>query len=214
VVKHQKYGSLELTLDNRGGSNAYHHTFVVYYHGKRIGKLHSASKFENRDVEFNFEKRVLYSERHNWWYKLLEVVKNELGLEFNNINLLEICLDSTKYFADEYGHMFANSVGNKYRHGNYFRAVRNVKTEMLDNGNGFRINGRHNKVQLYDKRKHAEDFIQDFFDLNGLGGQSNTIHTPFCLALLLQKCKRPCQLNSACTNRYCKHRKEKTHPVQ
>ena len=167
IPEKQLYGHIELILDNRCGSSAYYHTFCVYYKGYKVGKLHTGSKRGKTDIEFNFEKRVLYSNKRDYWYEIYQAIGSELILAYNNIKYIEICLDSTKCFTDEYGYLYANSVDNKYRFNDYFKPIRNVKPEVLDGGNEFRIGGSSNSIQVYNKSNHSEDFIQDFFNTNG-----------------------------------------------
>ncbi|MBN1618665.1 hypothetical protein JW887_04995, partial [Candidatus Dojkabacteria bacterium] len=109
IPERQKFGNIELMLDNRCGSNAYYHTFGVYHNGIKVGKLHTGSKMCKPDIEFDYDKQVLYSVSRDWWFDIYKTIKSELGLEYNNINYLEICVDSTMNFAEMYGYMNANS---------------------------------------------------------------------------------------------------------
>ncbi len=160
---------IELILDNRCGSNAYYHTFGVYYDGNRVGKLHTGSKMGKPDIEFDYDKQVLYSVARYWWFDIYKSIKSELGLEYNNINYIEICVDSTMNLPDMYGYMNANSLTNKYRFNGFFKPERNVKAEVLDGGNGFRIPGSSNSIHIYNKSDYSEDFIKEFFKINGFG---------------------------------------------
>lgn len=167
LIDRQKYGDIELILDNRCGSNAFYHTFAVYFHGNKVGKLHSASKLGKSDIEFDFEKHVNYSKQKDWWFEIYKSITFELGLIYNNINYVEICLDTTFNLPDAYGFMHANSINNKYRFNSYFMPFRNAVAEVLDGGYGFRLNGSNNRIHIYNKSQHSEDFIKDFFKFNG-----------------------------------------------
>lgn len=164
----QKYGSIELILDRTIGSTAYYHSHHVYFYGKKVGRLHTASKRGKKEVEFNFEKHVLYSNEHNWWYAVYQELCKELGLSYNNIKYIEISLDSEKPFTTEYGYLYTKSENFIYHKVCYYKTVRNVKPEILEGGNGFRISGEDNRIHLYDKSGYAEDFILDFLRNNGL----------------------------------------------
>jgi hypothetical protein len=167
LIDKQKYGDIELILDNRCGSNAYYHTFAVYFKGSKVGRLHSASKFGKPSIEFDFEKHVHYSNQKDWWFEIFQTIKYELGLIYNNINYIEICLDTTFNLPDAYGFLHANSIYNKYRFNSYFKPFRKSIAEVLDGGNGFRLNGSNNRIHIYNKTQYCEDFISDFFHLNG-----------------------------------------------
>jgi hypothetical protein len=172
IPERQKFGSIELILDNRCGSNAYYHTFGVYHNGKKVGKLHTGSKMGKPDIEFDYDKQVHYSVACDWWFSIYKSIKLELGLEYNNINYIEICVDSTMNFPDMYGYMNANSVTNKYRFNDFFKPLRNSTAEVLNGGNGFRIPGSNNSIHIYNKSNHTEDFINDFFKANNLGDKT------------------------------------------
>ncbi len=171
VSEKQQYGDIELVLDNRCGSNAYYHTFGVYYKGIKVGKLHSASKMGKPDIEFDYEKHVHYSGQRDYWYEIYKAIISELGLKYNNINYIEICVDSNMDFPDMFGKMHANSIANKYRESDFFKPFRNFKVEVLDNGYGFRIKGKSNSIHIYNKTNHSQDFIKDFFNANELGDE-------------------------------------------
>jgi hypothetical protein len=156
-------------LDNRCGSNAYYHTFGVYHNGIKVGKLHTGSKMGKPDIEFDYDKQVLYGVARDWWFDIYKSIKSELGLEYNNINYIELCIDSTLNFPDIYGCMNANSLTNKYRFNDFFKPERNVRAEVLDGGNGFRIPGSSNSIHIYNKSDYSENFIKEFFKINGFG---------------------------------------------
>lgn len=172
IPERQKFGSIELILDNRCGSNAYYHTFGVYYNGNKVGKLHTGSKMGKPDIEFDYDKQVHYSVARDWWFDIYKTIKAELGLEYNNINYVEICVDSTMNFPDMYGYMNANSVTNKYRFNDFYKPLRNSTAEVLNGGNGFRIPGSNNSIHIYNKSNHSEDFINDFYKANDLGDKT------------------------------------------
>lgn len=172
LIESQKFGDIELRLDNSCGAAAYYHTFSVYYQGHKVGKLHTASKFNKTDIEFDYEKYVHYCNQNDWWFVIYKALLKELKFEFNNINYIEICLDSTYNLPDAFGFMHANSVNNKYKFNSYFKPFRNTKIDVLDNGCGFRSTGQKNYFHIYNKTLHCEDFIKDFFRLNGFTNES------------------------------------------
>lgn len=167
----QSYGQISLFLDNSKGVGAYHNTYMVHYNGIRVGKLHTANKMKKPEVEFDFDKAVLYSVNRNWWYEIYSSLKSELGLEYNNIKYAEIALDTTKNLCDTYRSLYDNTVDNKSFHHDYYKLRRGAKVDVLDNGTTFNIRGKCNMISIYEKTSYAEDYILDFFKLNGLGGR-------------------------------------------
>jgi hypothetical protein len=167
IIERQKFGDIELVLDNRSGSKAYYHAFAVYFKGSRVGKLLTASKIGKPDIEFDYEKNVLYSNQKDWWFEIFKAITTEMDLLYNNINYIEICLDTTYNLPDAYGNMHANSIKNKYRFNSFFLPFRNVIADVIDGGNGFRLNGSNNRIHIYNKSLYCEDFINEFFQANG-----------------------------------------------
>lgn len=167
----QSYGQISLVLDNSKGVGAYHNTFVVHYDGIRVGKLHTANKMKKPEVEFDFDKAVLYSVNRKWWYEIFSSLKSELGLEYNNIKYAEIALDTTKNLCDAYRNLYDNTIDNKSFHHDYYKLHRGAKVDVLDNGATFNIRGKCNMISIYEKTSYAEDYILDFFKLNGFGSR-------------------------------------------
>lgn len=163
----QSYGQISLVLDNSKGIGAYHNTYMVHYNGVRVGKLHTANKMKKPEVEFDFDKAVLYSVNRKWWYEIFSSLKSELGLEYNNIKYAEIALDTTKNLCEAYRSLYDNTVDNKSFHHDYYKLHRSAKVDVLDNGTTFNIRGKCNMISIYEKTRYAEDYILDFFKLNG-----------------------------------------------
>jgi len=169
VPQEQVYGKISLFLDNSKGASAYHHTFNVFCEGLKIGKLHTANKMRKPEIEFDIDKEVLYSIDEKWWYKAYDSVKEELGLVFNNINYVEIALDTTKNLVEEYRSLYFCTVNNMCSINNYYKMSGNAVVDILDNGNTFNIRGTCNFISIYEKTRHAENYILDFFKSNGFG---------------------------------------------
>jgi hypothetical protein len=121
------------------------------------------------EVEFDFDKAVLYSVNRKWWYQIFSTLKSELGLEYNNIKYAEIALDTTKNLCDAYRSLYDNAVDNKSFHHDYYKLHWGAKVDILNNGTTFNIRGKCNMISIYQKTSYAEDYILDFFKLNGFG---------------------------------------------
>lgn len=169
IPQEQVYGKIRLFLDNSKGASAYHHTFIVFYKGFKIGKLHTANKMRKPEIEFDIEKEVLYSVDENWWHEVYDSVKTEFGLVFNNINYVELALDTTKNLVEEYRSLYSCTVNNKSSVNYYFKMPGNAVVDVLNNGNTFNIRGTCNSISIYEKTCHAEKYILDFFKSNGFG---------------------------------------------
>ena len=171
LIERQRYGDIELILDNNCGAAAYYHTFSVYFQGHKVGKLHTASKFNKTDIEFDYEKYVHYCNQNDWWFVIYKALLTELGFEFNNINYIEICLDTTYNLPDAFGFMHANSEKNKYRFNSYFKPLLTYEKMTLIMGLVL-LTGQKNYFHIYNKTQYCEDFIKDFYQLNGFTNES------------------------------------------
>ena len=169
IPEEQVYGEIRLLLDNSKGAAAYHNTYIVLFNGIRVGKLHSANKMRKPDVEFDIDKEVLYAVNENWWYEIYTSLMTELGLAFNNIKYVEIALDTTKNLVDGYRLLYSNTEQNQSHVESFFRLHGRSKVDVLGNGSSFNIRGKCNMISIYEKTKHAEKYILDFFQLNGFG---------------------------------------------
>jgi hypothetical protein len=165
----QSFGRIRLLLDNSKGASAYHHTFIVFFDGQKVGKLHAGNKLHKPDLEFDFDKEILYAVDETWWYNVYESVKDELGVVFNNINYVEIALDTTKNLVEDFRLKYTNTEENKSSVNCFFRMNRGAVVDVLDNGHTFNIRGTCNNISIYTKTSHAESYILDFFKLNGFG---------------------------------------------
>ncbi len=134
IPEEQIYGKIRLLLDNTRGAGAYYHTFLVFYQGIRVGKLHTANKRRKPDLEFDFDKQTLYAVDETWWHQILETLKAELGLGYNNINYAEIALDTTKNLIKEFRSNFSDTESNKAGVNSYFKLRKGTKVDVLDNG--------------------------------------------------------------------------------
>lgn len=169
IQEKQNYGLFSLYLDNTIGAAAYYHTYIVHYKGNKVGKLHSANKMRKPEVEFDFDKTVLYSVNGKWWHEILTSLQAELGLEYNNIKYAEIALDTSKNLVEAFRGLYDKTVDNKSCHHKDYRLQRNSKVDILDNGTTFNIRGKCNMISIYEKSSYAEDYIKEFFKLNGFG---------------------------------------------
>lgn len=162
----QQYGDIALHLNNQNGSKSYYNGFDVYCEGKKIGTLLSAEKFNKTYVEFDFDKRILYSNKSDWWYDLFLKLEKNLGLTYNNINKLEIAWDSTINNWDRFGGLYRDSDRFLFSDNSYYQQSKKSATSILHDFNQFLIEGKDNSISIYQKNLYAEDYIMDFFKSN------------------------------------------------
>lgn len=163
----QVYNHVRLLLDNSKGASAYHFTFIVFYNNIKVGRLHTANKLKKNDIEFDYDKVVLYSIDEHWWYEIYTALISDLGLVCNNINYVEIAVDTTKNLVDAYRNIFSNSINNRSKFNSYFELPPEVKVDVLNNGSTFNIRGTCNMISIYEKTNNAENYISNYFNLNG-----------------------------------------------
>ena len=162
----QQYGDIELHLNNNNGSKTYHNGYDVYVEGRHIGTLLTADKYKKPYVEFDFNKRILYSNERNWWYDQLLILTRDLGLTYNNINKLEIAWDSTINNWEKYRELYINSDRYLFSDNAFYHQSKKASTSIMHDGYQFLIDGIDNSISIYQKNLHAEDYITDFFNTN------------------------------------------------
>ena len=163
----QQFGDIELLLNNNNGSTAYLNAFDVYCRGKKIGLLFSSSRKMKSNIEFRFEKSILYGNKSDWWYDLYLTMKTALGLTYNNIKYVEVALDSTIDFMFRYGSIYDYSSNNPKSIRKDYKLSNKATTSIMNDGAAFNISGKDNLISIYKKSTlHSEDFILDFFNAN------------------------------------------------
>lgn len=167
----QKYNTITLLHDSSPGIGAFYHTFIVLYKGFVVGKLHTATKLKKHELQFDFSKQVFYSFSPGFWYEVYAAIKSELGLKYNNIHYLEVSIDVNKNLVEAFGHYYANCINNFLRLGDRYRMRKGTNVNVMSNGYSFLIGGTENSIEIYNKSAHAEQYILDYFENNGLAGQ-------------------------------------------
>jgi hypothetical protein len=174
ISEEQVYNDITLRYENSPGIGAYYHTFTVYYSGLKVGRLHSGSKMKKSDIQFDFEKELFYSIKPDFWFDIYIALQKELGIIPNNINCLEIAVDTDKNLLEQFGYYYQNAENNQFGKSGRYRMRKNTQVHVMNNGLSFVIAGSENKVSIYNKSNHAEDYIKHFFKNNGLSG--NTVN--------------------------------------
>lgn len=167
----QKFNTITLMHDSSPGIGAFYHSFKVYYQGYIVGKLHTATKLKKHELQFDFSKQVFYSFSPDFWYEVYLAIKCELGLIYNNIHYMEVSIDVNKNLVEAFGHYYGNCINNYLRFGDRYRMRKGTIVNILNNGSTFLIGGRDNSIEIYNKSAHAEKFILDYFNNNGLAGK-------------------------------------------
>jgi hypothetical protein len=171
IPAEQVFRNISLIHDKKPGPGAFYHTFIVYYKGFLVGKLHTATKVLKHELQFDFSKEIFYSFHPGYWYEVYCALKVELGLIYNNIMYLEIAIDTNKNLVTQFALYFNNCLNNKLRVSDrYFFMRKNTSVSVMSNGSSFVIDGSDNKIAIYNKSKHAEDYIITYFSRNGLNG--------------------------------------------
>lgn len=171
ITNEQNFNRILLRHDNSPGKGAYYHSFIVYYDGCIIGRLFSGSKMNKPDLQFDFKKELLYSIKPDFWYEAYVTLKGELGIAYNNINCVEIAVDTNKDVVRQFGLLFNNSINNKLSSGGQFKMRKNTVVHVMSNGSSFIIESSaesENKVAIYNKSHFSEKFILDYFINNGM----------------------------------------------
>jgi hypothetical protein len=164
----QVYKEITLLYDDSPGLGAYYHSYKVYYKGSVVGRLHTATKLKKHEVQFDFAKDVFYAFYPEFWYNVYYALKTELGLIYNNIMYMEVSVDTDKDLIGQYGYYYKNTINNQLRLGDRYKLKGQTKVHVMDNGASFVIAGTDNEISLYNKSKHAEKYILDYFSNNGL----------------------------------------------
>lgn len=171
ITNEQNFNRILLRHDNSPGKGAYYHSFIVYYDGCIIGRLFSGSKMNKPDLQFDFKKELFYSIKPDFWYDAYQTLKAELGIAYNNINCVEIAVDTNKNVVSQFGLLFKNSINNYLGSGGQFKMRKNTIVHVMSNGASFVIESSEkseNKVAIYNKSHFSEKFILDYFINNGL----------------------------------------------
>jgi hypothetical protein len=153
------------------GIGAFYHTFKVLYRGYVVGKLHTATKLKKHELQFDFSKQVFYSFSPDFWHEVYLAIKSELGLIYNNIHYLEVSIDVNKNLVEAFGRLYSNCINNNLRTGDRYRMRKGTIVNVMCNGSSFVIGGSENSIEIYNKSAHAEQFILDYFENNGLAGR-------------------------------------------
>ncbi len=171
ITCEQIYNTITLIHDSSPGIGSFYHTFKVLYKGYAVGKMHTATKLKKHELQFDFSKQVFYSFSPDFWYEVYQAIKVELGLRYNNIHYFEISIDVNKNLVAAFGNYYLNCINNYLRLGDRYRMRRGTIVNVMNNGSSFVIGGSENSIVIYNKSSHAEQFILDYFENNGLAGQ-------------------------------------------
>ncbi len=164
----QTYKNITLIYDNSPGLGAYYHSYKVFYKGISVGRMHAATKLKKHEIQFDFAKEVFYSFYPEFWYEVYSALKTELKLLYNNTMYMEISIDTNKNLIVQYGYYFSNTIDNKLRSGDRYKLKWQTKVHVMENGESFIIAGSDNEIALYNKSKHAEQYIKEYYIRNGL----------------------------------------------
>ena len=171
IPSEQVFKNISLIHDKKPGPGAFYHTFIVYYNGLLVGKLHTATKVLKHELQFDFSKEIFYSFHPGFWYEVYCALKFELGLIYNNIMYVEISIDTNKDLVTQFAFYFNNCLNNKLKaNGRYFLIRKNTSVSVMSNGSSFVIDGSDNEIAIYNKSEHAEDYIINYFTNNGFNG--------------------------------------------
>lgn len=168
VPNEQIYNTITLIHDNSPGLGAFYHSYIVLYKGIVAGRLHSATKLKKHEIQFDFAKQLFYSFYPDFWFEVYDAVRRELGVIYNNIMYVEIAVDTNKDLVGQFAFYYQNSINNHLRTGDRYKLKRNTIVNVMNNGASFVVAGTDNEISLYNKSKHAESFILDYFSNNGL----------------------------------------------
>jgi len=178
IPQEQTFGSIILIHDFSPGLGAYYHTYRVFYKGLLVGKLHAATKLKKNELQFDFSKEVFYAIHPEFWYEIYMSLVTSLGVIYNNIRYMEIAIDTNKDLVGKFGTLYQNTVCNKLRMGDRYKLKANTIVHVMKNGSSFVIEGTENEIAIYNKTRHAENFIQEYFLNNGLAnGDVNRIES-------------------------------------
>ena len=157
--------------DSMPGPGAFYHSYKVYFRGYPVGRLHSATKLKKHELQFDFAKEVFYSFSAEFWHEVYVAVKSDLGIIYNNLTYMEISIDTDKNLLEPFGSCFNNCINNNLRSGDRYKMRKSSIVHVMHNGTSFLLGGSENSIEIYNKTKHAEQFILDYFEHNGLAGK-------------------------------------------
>ena len=168
IPQEQEFNEITLIHDTSPGLGAYYHSYRVFYKGLLVGKLHAATKLKKNELQFDFSKEVFYAFHPEFWHEVFSALASGLGITYNNIRYMEIAVDTNKDLVGQFGSLYQNTVCNNLRLGNRFTLKANTIVNVMNNGQSFVIAGSENEIAIYNKTRHAENFIQEYFLNNGL----------------------------------------------
>lgn len=168
IPQEQVFNEITLIHDISPGLGAYHNSYRVLYQGCLVGKLHSATKLKKNEIQFDFSKEVFYTIHSNYWYDVLVSLSANLGLIYNNIRYVEIAIDTNKDLVGQFGRLYQNTVNNNLSLSDRYILKANTSVHVMNNGNSFVIGGNDNQICIYNKSQNAENFIKEYFLINGL----------------------------------------------
>ena len=168
IPQKQVFNEITIIHDTTPGLGAYYHSYRVHYKGLLVRKLHAATKLKKHEIQFDFSKEVFYAFHSDYWYEVYSVLTTNLGIIYNNIRYMEIAIDTNKDLVGQFSTLYQNTVCNNLRIGNIYKLKANTIVHVMHNGHSFVIEGTDNKIAIYNKTRHAENFIQEYFKNNGL----------------------------------------------
>lgn len=167
----QTFGDITLVYNRSRGIAIYYHSFAIYYKGDRVGVLYTGQKMNRKELQLDFEKQLFYSYANDYWYEVFNSILFELGIQYNNIRYIEIAVDTDKDILQLFRYLFQHSENNLLNCNIRFRMKSGMMVHSMNNGQSFIIQGTDNEIAIYEKTKHAEDYIMEFFQNNGFKGQ-------------------------------------------
>lgn len=167
----QVFNNITLIHDSSPGLGAFYHSYKVLYKGFIVGRLHAATKLKKHELQFDFAKDVFYAFFPGFWYEVYAAIREELGIIFNNIMYMEVSLDTDKNLVGQFGFYYRNTINYNLRISDRYVLRRNTKVHVMNNGSSFVIAGSDNEIAIYNKSKHAEEYILNYFSNNGLAGK-------------------------------------------
>ena len=165
----QSYGDFILQHDCAPGVGAYYHSYKVYNRGIIAGMLYTSNKMRKNEVQFHFNKELFYSYHPNFWYEVYETMAQSLGLVYNNIHYAEIAVDTDKDVFKQFQYFYQNMAENKSGKSDRYSVKKGTMIHTMNNGSSFIVDGSDNAIAIYTKSDYAEEFILDYFRLNGFG---------------------------------------------
>ncbi len=168
IPQEQVYNEITLIHDNAPGLGAYYHSYKVFFRGLIVGRLHAATKLKKHELQFDFAKEVFYSFYPEYWYEIYNSLVADLGIIYNNLMYVEIAIDTNKDLVGQFSHYYQNTINNKLRLGDRYKMKTNTNVHVMNNGSSFVVAGNDNEISIYNKSRHAESYIREYFSNNGL----------------------------------------------